>query len=197
MEKARRVEKNLAETPRHAGSGRETYMGYFLPGRYLCFREKRGAKVDKTKKGKGTKIMLAVDGSGIPLNLLTEAANISEYRLALATVDGISVARRPLHPKKRPVMLVADKGYDAQWLRRALSQRHITPYIPKRRWKGEEKAPPYNKRIQQLYATRWIVERTNAWLQNYRRITVRWDRFADSYEAFIELACILICLRRL
>jgi len=141
--------------------------------------------------------MLAVDGSGIPLNLLTEAANISEYRLALQTVDGISVATRPLHPKKRPDMLVADKGYDAGWLRNALSHRTITPYIPKRRQKGEQEEPSYNKRIKDMYATRWIVERTNAWLQNYRRVTVRWDRFADSYEAFIELACILICLKRL
>ncbi|OGG29301.1 hypothetical protein A3A63_02630 [Candidatus Gottesmanbacteria bacterium RIFCSPLOWO2_01_FULL_46_9] len=141
--------------------------------------------------------MLAVDGSGIPLNLLTQSANISEYRLALETIDGIYVATRPLHPKKRPDMLVADKGYDAKWLRKALSNRTITPYIPKRRHKGETEEPRYNKRIQQFYATRWIVERTNAWIQNYRRVTVRWDRFADSYEAFIELACILICLKRL
>lgn len=140
--------------------------------------------------------MLAVDGSGIPLNLLTEAANISEYKLALKTVDGISVATRPLHPKKRPDVLVADKGYDAGWLRKALSKRTITPYIPKRRKKGETEEPRYNAHIQPFYATRWIVERTNAWLQNYRRITVRWDRNADTYEAFIELACILICLRR-
>ena len=140
--------------------------------------------------------MLAVDGSGIPLNLLTEAANISEYQLALETIDGIFVATRPLHPKKRPDVLVADKGYDAGWLREALSRRTIRPYIPKRRKKGEREEPSYNNTIQQFYATRWIVERTNAWLQNYRRIAVRWDRFADSYEAFIELACILICLRR-
>lgn len=46
--------------------------------------------------------MLVVDGSGVPLNLLTEAANISEYRLALPTIDGVNVASRPLHPKKRP-----------------------------------------------------------------------------------------------
>jgi transposase len=140
--------------------------------------------------------MLAVDGSGIPLNLLTESANISEFKLALQTVDGISVATRPLHPRKRPDMLIADKGYDAEWLRNALSRRTIRPYIPKRRKKGQEEEPAYNKTIQHLYATRWIVERTNAWLQNYRRITVRWDRSADTYEAFIELACILICLRR-
>lgn len=140
--------------------------------------------------------MLAVDGTGIPLTLLTEAANISEFRLALQTIDGISVASRPLHPKKHPQKLVADKGYDAQWLRKAIRERNITPYIPKRRKQRALKEPLYNKTIQQFYATRWIVERTNAWLQNYRRITVRWDRFADSYEAFIELACVLICLRR-
>lgn len=140
--------------------------------------------------------MLAVDGSGIPLNLLTEAANISEYRLALQTIDGISVATRPLHPRTRPDMLVADKGYDAQWLRNALSKRHIRSYIPRRRRRGKTEEPHYNSTIQRLYATRWIVERTNAWLQNYRRITVCWDRNADTYEAFIELACILICLRR-
>lgn len=140
--------------------------------------------------------MLAVDGTGIPLTFLTEAANISEFRLALQTIDSISVASRPLHPRKRPESLVADKGYDAKWLRTALRKRTITPYIPKRRKQGQVEEPRYNGTIKDKYATRWIVERTNAWLQNYRRITVRWDRYPDSYEAFIELACILICLRR-
>ena len=140
--------------------------------------------------------MLAVDGTGIPLTFVTESANISEFKLALKTIDSISVSTRPLHPKTRPDCLVADKGYDAQWLRTALRKRTITPYIPKRRKQGEQEEPPYNETIKEMYATRWIVERTNAWLQNYRRIAIRWDRFADSYEAFIELACILICLRR-
>jgi transposase len=141
--------------------------------------------------------MLLVDGTGIPLNFLTEAANISEYKLALATIDGISVAGRPLHPRKHPEQLVADKGYDAAWLRRAIRNRNMKPYIPKRRKRGQKEEPQYNEKIKPMYATRWIVERTNAWLQNYRRITIRWDRSADTYEAFIELACILICLRRL
>lgn len=140
--------------------------------------------------------MLAVDGTGIPLTFLTEAANISEFKLALQTIDSISVASRPLHPKKRPDNLVADKGYDAGWLRTDLRKRGITPYIPKRRKKGQKEEPKYNETVKEIYKTRWIVERTNAWLQNYRRITVRWDRNCDNYEAFIELACILICLRR-
>ena len=140
--------------------------------------------------------MLERDGTGIPLAFLTEAANRSECRLALQTIDQISVETRPLHPRKRPDMLVADKGYDAKWLREALTKRGIKHRIPKRRKKGYVDEPIYNKRMESYYKTRWIVERTNAWLQNYRRITVRWDYYADSYEAFIELACILICLRR-
>ncbi len=140
--------------------------------------------------------MLVVDGNGIPLTFLTEAANVSEYKLALPTVDQIRVDSRPLHPRKRPDLLVADKGYDAKWLREALTKRNIKHKIPKKRKKGQEEEPTYNETIRPYYRTRWIVERTIAWLMNYRRITVRWDRNDDSYEAFIELACILICSRR-
>lgn len=171
-------------------------MGNILPRRNICSRKKRGQKVDKTKKGKGTKTILAVDGTGIPLTLLTEAANISEFRLALPTIDQIRIESIPLHPRKRPEMLVADKGYDAKWLREELTRRGIKHKIPKRRKQGETKEPTYNRKIIRYYKTRWIVERTNAWLQNYRRITVRWDYYADSYEAFLEIACMLICLRR-
>jgi len=140
--------------------------------------------------------MVMVDGTGIPLTICTESANISEYNLALHTIDQVSVERRPHHPKKRPDTLIADKGYDAKWLRDEIRSRNITPYIPKRRKRGQSEQPSYNTKIKSQYSTRWIVERTNAWLQNYRRITIRWDRNCDNYEAFIELACILICLRR-
>ncbi|GIW59197.1 MAG: IS5 family transposase [Patescibacteria group bacterium] len=140
--------------------------------------------------------MVAVDGNGIPLAIVTEAANVSEYKLALKTVDEISVAKRPNHPKKRPENIVGDRGYDAKWLRKSMRQRRMKPFIPKRRKKGQKEEPRYNKRVKDMYKTRWIVERTNAWLQNYRRVAIRWDKLADSYEAFIELGCILICLRR-
>ncbi len=140
--------------------------------------------------------MLAVDGSGIPLSLLTASASISEYKLALETIDAIAIERRSLHPKKRPDILVADKGYDAAWLREAICTRNIIPKIPKRDMKRDGSVDTYNHKVQPYYHDRWIIERTNAWLQNYRRITVRWDYYADSYEAFLEIACILICLRR-
>lgn len=82
-----------------------------------------------------------------------------------------------MFPTQRVInILVADKGYDAKWLREALRKRNINPKIPKRRKQGVTDELKYNKHIESYYKTRWIVERTNAWLQNYRRITVRWDR---------------------
>ena len=140
--------------------------------------------------------MVAVDGKGLPLAIVTEAANVSEFKLALTAMDAIAVEKRPHHPKKRPAQLVADKGYDSKKIRTELLKRRIKPFIPKRRKRGQKEEPAYNKTVENMYKTRWIVERTNAWMQNYRRITVRWDKLADSYEAFVELACILICLRR-
>jgi transposase len=44
---------------------------------------------------------------------------------------------------------------------------------------------------------RWVVERTIAWLHQYRRLRVRYERRADIHEAFLHIACSLICLKRL
>ena len=40
---------------------------------------------------------------------------------------------------------------------------------------------------------RWVVERTLAWLNRFRRLTIRYERRADIYEAFLHLGCILVC----
>ena len=44
---------------------------------------------------------------------------------------------------------------------------------------------------------RWVVERTLAWLSRFRRLVIRYDRRADIHEAWLRLACSLICWRRL
>jgi transposase len=40
---------------------------------------------------------------------------------------------------------------------------------------------------------RWVVERTLAWLNRFRRLTIRHERYVDIHEAFLHLGCILIC----
>jgi transposase len=44
---------------------------------------------------------------------------------------------------------------------------------------------------------RWVVERTLSWLHQYRRLRTRYERRADMHEAFLSLACSLICLKQL
>jgi DDE family transposase len=48
-----------------------------------------------------------------------------------------------------------------------------------------------------LGSQRWVVERTLSWVRQYRRLRVRYERTAEIHEAFLCLACSLICLRTL
>lgn len=43
---------------------------------------------------------------------------------------------------------------------------------------------------------RWPIERTISWLHQFRRLRVRYDRRADIHEAFVSLACSMICWRK-
>jgi len=111
------------------------------------------------------------------------------------------------HGLGRPRELWADRGYDAESLRAELRKRAIEPVISARRrpgaaapaharevWRGRRrylKAPDPNAR------RRWPVERTNAWLHNWRRVSVRWERRPELYLALVQLACAVIVARAL
>ena len=91
------------------------------------------------------------------------------------------------HPLKKPGRLLADRGYDHDCYRRRLRARGTTPFVARR---GSEHGFG-------LGAQRWVVERSFAWLHQFRRLLVRYDRRADIHEAFLSLACCVICFRRL
>jgi len=44
---------------------------------------------------------------------------------------------------------------------------------------------------------RWVVERTFAWLNQYRRLAIRYERREELHQAFLDLPCALICLKTL
>ena len=114
------------------------------------------------------------------------AANVHDSRMLEATVDAVRPIKRPRgRPRKRPAKLHADKGYDYPRCRAALRCRHIAPRIARR---GIE-------RSDRLGRHRWVVERTLAWLNRFRRLKVRYERRADILQAFLSLGCALICWR--
>jgi len=81
----------------------------------------------------------------------------------------------------------ADKGYDYPILRRALRARGITPRIARRGIESRER----------LGRHRWVVERSFAWLGNFRRLLIRWERQFAVYRSFFTVAVLLVCLKRL
>ncbi len=104
----------------------------FLDGSFAPAK-KGGDKVGLTKKGKGTKWMLVIDGNGLPLGFHLDRATTAEVELAEQTLDTISVSRPRGRPKQRPEKLVADRGYDSSAFRRALRGRGIQMCIPPKR----------------------------------------------------------------
>lgn len=108
-------------------------MGEGLPGCHLRAGQKGGEKVGLTRRGKGSKVMLVVEGQGLPLGVLVESAQRSEVRLAEEALRQVRVPRRVGRPRTRPREVVADRGYDSEALRRRLRARGITPCIPRRK----------------------------------------------------------------
>jgi transposase len=105
-----------------------------------------------------------------------------------ALLDAVPPVRgRPGRPRRRPERLLADRGYDHDKYRRLVRARGIKPAIARRS----------TEHGSGLGRERWVVERTLAWLHQRRRLLIRYDRRADIHEAFLGLACCLICWRRL
>jgi transposase len=124
----------------------------------------------------------------VPLAWLVTGSNRNDALMLPALLDAVPAVRgRPGRPRRRPERLLADRGYDHTKYRRLVRARGIEPVIARRR----------TAHGSGLGRERWVVERTIAWLHQRRRLLVRYDRRADIHEAFLGLACCLICWRRL
>ena len=140
--------------------------------------------------------MVVVDGQGVPLGSKLESATPGEVTLAEAALESISVPRGGRgRPRKRPLRVVADKAYDSDPLRWRLLQRGILLISPHR--DGRQKPSLNDGRELRRYRKRYKVERTFAWLGNYRRLLVRYDHDIKMYQAFFHVACLLVTLRHL
>ena len=92
---------------------------------------------------------------------------------------------RPGRPRRRPEVLLCDRGYDHDKYRRLVRQRGIKPLIARR----------LTEHGSGMGRERWVVERSFAWLHQRRRLLVRYDRRADIHAAFLTLASTIIAWR--
>ena len=133
--------------------------------RAVCGGAKTGP--NPTDRGKrGSKRHLICDGHGIPLAVRLTGANRNDSQEALALVDAIPPLQGERgRPRCRPVCVLGDRGYDAAAIRHGLRARHILPLLAMRR----------TTHGSGLGRWRWVVERTFAWLNQFRRLRVRYD----------------------
>ena len=193
---AGRLAEYLACVPRRVERTPTTELERIVPRRQFCSSQKGGAAVGKTRRGKGTKWMVVVDGAGVPLGDYLHSASSAEVTLAETTLATIRVARRhhPGRPRQKPERVIADGGYDSDPLRERLARRGIQLIAPHH--SNRRKPATQDGRALRRYQRRWIVERTIGWLGNFRRLVVRYDRSLTIYRAFFHIACFMLVLRR-
>ncbi len=134
----------------------------------------------------GSKRHLVCDGRGVPLAIRLTGANRNDSEQALALVDAIPPLQGERgRPRHHPDFVLGDRGYDAEAIRQGLRARHISSLLAKRN----------TEHGSGLGRCRWVVERTFAWFSQFRRLRVRYEKRADIHEAFLTLACSVICWR--
>lgn len=137
----------------------------------------------------GTKRSLLTDRRGAPLALVVTAAQRHDKKVALQTLDAVVVPRPPRRVY-RVQHLCLDKGYDYD---DTIADMHARDYIVHRKRRGQPARPrPAQKKYP---ARRWVVERTQAWQNKFRRLLVRWERKQTHFEAMLHLASVLILFR--
>jgi transposase len=115
--------------------------------------------------------------------------------LANRTVDCIRIPQTALQGS----FINGDKGFDCLDFRIHASDFGLLPNIPKRACTPGDNDKTF---LYYLYdklqgKKRFVVERTNAWVKSFKRLRFRFDYKAASFEAFLYLAIIVICVRRL
>ena len=142
----------------------------------------------KTKRGKGTKLVALADASALPLAVHAASASPHEVTLVEATLAASCAG-------EEPERLIGDRAYDSDPLDGALEERGIEMIAPHRR--NRKKRKTQDGRKLRRYKRRWKIERLFAWLSNFRRLVVRYERRVDNYLGFVKLGCIVILLRHL
>ena len=131
--------------------------------------------------------MAVTDANGLPIAISTGSASRHEVKLVEQTLDYNFAP-------EQPQLLIGDKAYDSNKLRDQMTDRNIEMVVPHRRNRKQKKRQDGRKL--RRYKRRWKVERFFAWLHNYRRCVVRYDRYCCNFEGFVLLATIAIYLKK-
>ena len=131
---------------------------------------------------------MITEGHGIPLAVSLTGGNRNDVTQLIPLLDAVpGIGGKRGRRRRRPLEVYADRGYDDDSHRELVRGKGIKPVIARR---GTEHGSG-------LGTYRWVVEQSIALLHWFRRLRIRWEIRDDIHEAFLSLACAIICWRRL
>jgi putative transposase len=91
--------------------------------------------------------------------------------------------------------LCLDRGYAYDACRETATAHGYTAHIPPKASQAQPLPPPGDPARHP--PRRWVVEAAHSWFNRFRRLLIRWEKRADTYLAFVQLAACLIIYRKL
>lgn len=137
--------------------------------------------IGKSRGGPTTKIHMACDAHGSPINFEITGGEVHDAKAAAEIIRKVELAEN----------FVADKGYDSEEIRQQARNCGMTPVIP-RKSNSKKPNPEFDSH---LYKMRHLVENLFARLKHFRSIATRFEKLARNFKSMVYLACSFIWLR--
>lgn len=141
---------------------------------------------DRAKNG--CKRHLLTDAAGTPLVVITSPANVHDSQKALPLLDNIPPIKGPVgRPRSRPDAMLGDRAYGIPSNIRGVKERGVRSLL----------ASPRKPHGSGLGRWRYVVERSLAWFNDFRRLRLSYERTGAHFQAFHDIAASIICARKL
>jgi transposase len=160
----------------------------FIDGSYVRAHQhasgaRRGEEraIGKSCGGATTKLHMAADAHGNPLDFEITGGEVHDSQVAQIMIDKIGTAEH----------LIADKGYDSQEIRERAKEAGMNPVIP-RKSNSKKSNLEFDS---YLYKLRHLVENLFARLKQFRSIATRFEKLARNFKSMLFIACSLIVIK--
>lgn len=141
---------------------------------------KQEKAIGKSVGGNTTKVHMACDACGNPLDFIVTEGQVHDSKAAPKLVKILCNAEA----------LVADKGYDDESIRELARKNNTTPYIPRKK-----NSTIGNDHMDwAIYKERHLIENVFQKIKRKRAISTRYDRLKRNFVSSIALACALLWL---
>lgn len=136
--------------------------------------------IGKSRGGNTTKIHMAVDAYGLPIDFEITGGEVHDCKIAPESIEKLPTAE----------FTVADKGYDSEEVREAIRKKSSIPVIPRKS----------NSKIGNsdmdwcLYKYRHLVENLFARIKHFRGLATRFDKLKRNYVSVVAMVCALLWL---